>query len=455
MNRVLIVDDDIAVCTSLKLLLVRKGYEVESIHTPSLLERKLVVFQPQLVILDMNFSIDTSGKQGLRALEIIKNIDPSVAIILITGWATVQLAVEGMKMGAGDFLAKPWDNDALMRSIETILAIKAKQASHAEDPDGFMRTFIGSSPGIVQIIDQALKIAATDASVLITGESGTGKELLAEMIHQHSTRSGEAFVKVNLGGIATSLFESEMFGHRKGAFTDAHSDRVGRFEKAHKGTIFLDEIAELDASSQVKLLRILQEKTFEKLGSSSSQKVDFRVISATNRDMRAMIDQKLFREDLFYRINLIQLHLPPLRDRREDIPLLLDHFVDKVCRNYDINKPEITALAMEWLTHQEYPGNIRQLSNIVERTILMNIGNFKITEQDFKDQLNQSSLGTILVGLPDVGRMSLDELEKQMILKTLAYHNNSISQSARSLGITRSSLYRRLDKYNISYESHS
>ncbi|HMP32687.1 MAG TPA: sigma-54 dependent transcriptional regulator, partial [Saprospiraceae bacterium] len=271
-RKVLIIDDDRAVCSSLQLLLHRNGFTTQSIFSPTQLLEVCSEFKPQVVLLDMNFSIDTSGKQGLRALQLLVDYDPSIKVILMTGWATVQLAVEGMKLGAKDFIAKPWDNQSLLASIENLFNLDL-QPEHiplnsAEHP------IIGQSPELNTIIQKAMHIAKTDASVLITGESGTGKELLAELIHQYSKRHTHPFVKVNLGGISYSLFESELFGHKKGAFTGAHIDRQGRFEVAHKGTIFLDEIGELDISSQVKLLRVLQEKTFEVLGSSNPVKTD-------------------------------------------------------------------------------------------------------------------------------------------------------------------------------------
>jgi len=454
-EKILILDDDRAVCAGLRMLLTKAGYQVTILHTPVELAATLAKDNPDMVILDMNFSIDTSGKQGLKVLEYIVGEQPALHVILMTGWATVQLAVEGMKKGARDFIAKPWDNQALLASVRTIFQVHGAARQHilAGVPHAFH--IIGQSTAIKQVTDQALRIARTDAPVLITGESGTGKELLAELIHAHSPRSVYDFVKVNLGGIAQSLFESEMFGHTKGAFTGAYADRTGRFELAHKGTIFLDEIGELDAGSQVKLLRVLQEKTFEKLGSSRQQKSDVRVISATNRVLQSMLATGTFREDLFYRINLIHLHLPPLRDRSEDIPLLANHFAQNVCRNYGLPEVTFTADALAWLQQQAFPGNIRQLSNMVERSILMHGGKGQVDIKLVEKMPATENTGTREVVLPEVGKVSLDELERKMILKTLAFHHNSISKSARSLGITRSALYRRLEKFNIPYEGHS
>ncbi len=451
-KKILIIDDDRAVCSSLKLLMSKRGFSARAIHYPAMIEETMADFCPDLVLLDMNFSVDTSGRQGLKAMDLIMVLKPDTHILLMTGWATVQLAVEGMKKGARDFIAKPWDNTSLMLSILTIFELEDGKIVEKDQSHFSAHDIIGGSMVLQTVVQQALRIAQTDASVLITGESGTGKELLAELIHQNSKRADHPFVKVNLGGISQSLFESEMFGHKKGAFTGAHSDRVGRFQKAHRGTIFLDEIGELDLPSQVKLLRVLQEKTYEVLGSSQTVSADIRVISATNRDLKSMILDGAFREDLYYRVNLIHLHLPSLDERREDIPLLVEHFKNRVCTNYGLENIHITPNALKWLQSQSYPGNIRQLSNVVERTLLMNIGQSKVEETAFKAYFSCSESSPSDIVLPDVGKISLEEMERQMIIKTLQHHQNSISQSARSLGLTRSALYRRLEKFNISYE---
>ena len=287
----------------------------------------------------------------------------------------------------------------------------------------------------------------TDASVLITGESGTGKELIAESIHQQSQRKDQPFVKVNLGGIPNSLFESEMFGHKKGAFTGAYSDREGRFSKAHKGTIFLDEIGELGLDSQVKMLRVLQEKVFEKLGTSNSTKINVRVISATNRDLKHMSDTGTFREDLYYRINLLHIHLPPLRERSGDIPLLAKYFIKNLSELYNVNEPFLMPDTFKWLSQQEFKGNIRQLKNIIERTFLLNLNKKELTMKDFLPCFEFSGSFN-----KSVNGLNLELTEIEMIKKALTKYNHSISSASRALGITRSSLYRRLEKYNIPHE---
>ncbi len=452
MQKILIIDDDRAVCSAIGFLLKKSGFETMALHRPNDVLEMIDQFQPDLIILDMNFSIDTTGRQGLKLLREIRAQQISLPIILMTGWATLQLAVEGMKAGAKDFLAKPWDNKQLLSSIKTILQIHGKKSKPAESGPTDFDHIIGKNEEFLAILDRAKTVARTDASVFITGESGTGKEVVAEAIHYNSMRSNQPFVKVNLGGISTSLFESEMFGHKKGAFTDAHNDRKGRFETANTGTIFLDEIGDLNLASQVKLLRVLQEKTFEPLGSSSSIKTDVRVISATNKDLEEMVAKDQFREDLYYRINLITIHLPPLRDRSDDIPLLANYFLDNIKSLYRLPDLEIHKRATDWLEKQSFPGNIRQLKNLVERTALLSIDKKVLDEKAFQANFKEPNLKHKTVNLPDVGVLSLQDLEVKMIEKTLIYHNQNISKTARSLGITRSALYRRLAKHNIPYE---
>lgn len=450
-KRILIIDDDPAVCGSLKLLLGRKGYEASALQQPGQAMQTVEAFGPDLILLDMNFTLETSGRQGLKMLDELVAKRPEIPVVLMTGWATVQLAVEGMKAGARDFIAKPWDNGQLLASIETALALYgAKEKQRSEEKSG-METMIGRSPALREVLEKARQIAPTEAPVLITGESGTGKELLAEYIHALSRRADGPFVRVNLGGISETLFESEMFGHRKGAFTDAYADRAGRFEKAQGGSIFLDEIGDLAFSSQVKLLRVLQEKTYEPLGSSQTLRADVRVISATNHDLGGLIAAGKFREDLYYRINLIALHLPPLRERREDIPALVNRFAEQVCQVYQTDPPLIEKEALQWLSRQEYRGNIRQLKNAVERAMLLNLGKKTLRLRDFQAHFTEPA-APVAAPLPEVGAMSLEQMEVEMIKKALHYHNQVISKTARSLGITRSALYRRLDKYGIPYE---
>jgi two-component system, NtrC family, response regulator len=452
---VLIIDDDVAVRTSLRLLLETAGYEVATASNEAEAIASIGQTPPDLIILDLNFSIETSGKEGMNLLKEIKKINTTVPIILITGWATIELAVQGMKLGANDFLNKPWTNDHLLQSVKTLLALKDKKTtSHNRKQLDNLYDFghiIGEDKKMLQILETVGRVGDTDASVLIMGESGTGKELIAEAIHRNSKRKNKPFIKVNLGGISTSLFESEMFGHVRGAFTDARFDRVGRFESANKGTIFLDEIGDLDPSSQVKLLRVLQDRTYEVLGSSRSKTVDVRVVCATNRNLNEMLVKGSFREDLLYRINLITLHLPPLRERPGDIPLLVNFFINNLKEIYNRPLLQVSREAMKWLQQLQLPGNIRQLKNLVERSVLVSKTDTLETD-DFKSQLELSPTAKGSMQLPQVGAVTLDELEVQMIKKAMEFHRNKISKVASSLGITRSALYRRLEKYNIPYD---
>ena len=446
---ILIIDDDSAIRSSLSFMLKRAKYDVQAVPGPKEAIEIVRSVAPQLILMDMNFTLSTSGEEGLTLLKQVKVFRPDVPVILMTAWGSIQLAVQGMQAGAFDFITKPWNNVALMQRIETALELTSqdkKAEVPVEDNDGFDRShIIGKSKALMGVLATIKRIARTNASVLITGESGTGKELIAEAVHLNSPRSKKPFVKVNLGGISHTLFESEMFGHKKGAFTDATADRVGRFELADKGTIFLDEIGDLDLSCQVKLLRVLQEQTFEVLGDSRPRKVDIRVVSATNADLRQMVQEHTFREDLFYRINLITVHLPALRERREDIPLLVRHFADKQCESNGLSKVEFTSEAMDYLSRLPYPGNIRELKNLVERTLLVS-GKEILTADDFKSQYQHPIEQKVTTNLQG---MTLEEIEKQTILQTLEKYNNNMSQVAVALGISRAALYRRLEKYNI------
>jgi two-component system, NtrC family, response regulator len=455
---ILIIDDDKAVRTSLVLLLQQEGFDSRNTSSPNEALAYLNHNTPSLVILDLNFSLDTSGEEGIRLLKQIRKTHPGIPVILITGWATIELAVTGMKLGANDFVNKPWNNDYLLQSVRTLLNLKERKTeklSRIKLDDRYQfHHIIGEDPRMLAILETIGRIAATEASVLIMGESGTGKELVAEAIHQNSPRNNKPFVKVNLGGISTSLFESEMFGHVRGAFTDAKADRVGRFEMANKGTIFLDEIGDLDQSNQVKLLRVLQDRTYEVLGSSRTKMVDTRVICATNRNLEEMVTNKAFREDLLYRINLISIKLPALRQRAGDIPLLVNFFVNNLRELYNRPNLSVTHNAMKWLQRLELPGNIRELKNLVERTILITKKDY-LDENDFQSQTEIKTKKKDAVQLPEVGSLTLEEMEIQMIHKAMDFHKNRISRVAKALGITRSTLYRRLEKYNIIYDEAS
>ena len=444
---ILIIDDDSAVRSSLSFMLKRAGYEVKTAPSPREAMDIVRAEAPALILMDMNFTLSTTGEEGLTLLKQVKVFRPDVPVILMTAWGSIQLAVQGMQAGAFDFITKPWNNAALLQRIETALELTAAPKEVPEEQTTALNRshIIGKSKGLMEVLNTVARIARTNASVLITGESGTGKELIAEAIHINSQRVKQPFVKVNLGGISQSLFESEMFGHKKGAFTDAVSDRKGRFELADKGTIFLDEIGELDLSCQVKLLRVLQEQTFEPLGDSQPRKVDVRVVCATNADLEQMVREHTFREDLFYRINLITVHLPALRERREDIPLLAHHFIEKRCQTDGFAPVRLTDDALDYLSSLPYPGNIRELKNFVERTLLV-CGKEVLTADDFKQQYHPTSAPQTV----SLQGMTLEEMERQTILQALEKHGNNLSQVAQALGISRAALYRRLEKYGIS-----
>ena len=424
---ILVVDDDCGIRSSLKLLLTRSGYEVITASNGDEALEIVRKYNLRLVITDMNFSSDTSGKDGLELLQKVKILSPETPVILITAWSSIPLAVTGIKLGATDFISKPWDNRLLVAKISQIITDTAA-------PQQFNRCgIIGNNSALNNIISTIEKIAPTDAPVLITGENGTGKEMIAQALHENSRRKGKPFIKVNLGGISRSLFESEMFGHKKGSFTGAVSDRTGRCELADGGTIFLDEIGELDVESQVKLLRVLQEKSFEPLGDSHSRKVDVRIVCATNAHLEEMIKSGTFREDLFYRINLISIHLPALRERIDDLPLLVRHFAEKAGKS----TAKFTVSAMEKLSQYSFPGNIRELKNIVERALLMCNGDTVSAEDILLPQTDKNEGNT------------LEQIEKFRIEETLKATAGNISKTAGILGLTRQALYRRMEKFGI------
>ena len=453
---ILIVDDDLAVRTSLRLLLKQAGYATEAVAGAADALAAVRRAAPQLVLLDMNFSASTSGADGLALLAQLKALAPAVPVVLLTGWGSIGLAVAGMKAGAAEFITKPWQNEALLQTIATVLALQAPAEAappagrRALDKQLQLGAIVGDDPRLLAVLRQVGQVAATDASVLIAGESGTGKELIAEALHHNSHRRGQPFVKVNLGGISASLFESEMFGHRRGAFTDARADRVGRFELADGGTIFLDEIGELELASQVKLLRVLQDRTYEVLGDSRPRRLNLRVVAATNRNLAELVAQGRFREDLFYRLNLITLHLPALRERPHDIPLLARHFVAQLQATYQRPALRLGAAAVQWLQAQALPGNIRELKNLVERAALVS-SHDELTPADFQAQ--PAALPPAPpAALPTPGTMTLEALEEQMIRQSVAHYQGNLSQVARALGLSRGALYRRLDKFGINYE---
>lgn len=452
---ILIVDDDIAVQTSISLLLKHAGLVPKCASNPAEGIEILKTNIPDAILLDLNFGNDTSGKEGLAFLTSLKINFPFVPVILITAWASISLAVEGMKKGAFDFVSKPWDNAVLLQTIQTAIELNKESASpHAAKRSELDNKYdftgiIGESPQLTAVLETIGRVSKTDAPILILGDSGTGKELIAEAIHNNSNRKNAPFVKVNLGGISSSLFESEMFGHKKGAFTDAYSDRIGRFELADKGTIFLDEIGDLDFNSQVKLLRVLQDKTYQVLGDSKTRKTDVRVICATNRNLQDLVKKGTFREDLFYRINLITINLPSLHERKSDIPLLVLYFLKNLDNIYHAGDVHVNNKTLRWLEDLNFYGNIREVKNLVERTWLIS-GKSELDIKDFEKALDQTSMKTSDNVFP-AGAVTLEEIEKETILKTIEKCRNNLTKVAKSLGLSRGALYRRLEKYNIPY----
>jgi two-component system, NtrC family, response regulator len=451
---ILLVDDDPAIVLSLALLLKQSGYRTVSAAGPREALELMARGGIRLVLTDMNFSRATTGEEGLALLATLRAHWPKVPVILMTAWGSIALAVRGVRAGALDFITKPWTHQQVLAAVRTALDLGASQDSLSDRPpsradldarDGFA-ALAGADPRFLKVLEVAARVAPTDAAVLITGESGTGKELVAEAIHRASPRRDHPFIKVNLGGISAPLFESEMFGHVRGAFTDARQDRKGRFEMADGGTIFLDEIGDLDVASQVKLLRVLQDRTYEVLGSSVTRTVNVRILSATNRNLAEAVDTGGFREDLMYRLNLIALHLPPLRERAGDIELLARRFLAELGRLY---QRELTATddALGWLAAQPWPGNVRQLRHLIERTVL-------VSEQQ---RLDAGAFHTVAAMEPEprrgpageLGRLTLDEMEKAMIENSLRVHAGNVSRVAEALGLSRAALYRRFEKSGI------
>lgn len=455
-SRILIVDDDTSVIASIELLLKQNGYQTVSATNPQNAITQLADNVIDLIIQDMNFSRSTSGKEGLKLLKDIKKNHSAIPVLLMTAWGSIELAVEGIKCGAADFLTKPWNNQQLLRTIDTCLElnrpIATQQISRQSlDQQYCFDAIIGDDPLMLAILATIGRVATTDAPILVLGESGTGKELVADAIHKNSARREQSLVKVNLGGMTTSLFESEMFGHVKGAFTDAKQDRLGRFELANNGSIFLDEIGDLDPASQVKLLRILQDHSFQPVGSSATRHSNFRVISATNRSLDDMVANNQFREDLLYRLNLITIELPPLRKRKGDIHLLAKRHLKRVEKLYSLHNLNLDEDAIRWLEQQSWPGNIRQLTQTIERVVLMS-GSLQLTTQDFisfgNDKGGKNHQGEAEEAI-HAGNMTLDEVEKLMIVKAHQAYKGNITKVAEGLGISRAALYRRLEKYGL------
>ncbi|MDY0076093.1 MAG: sigma-54 dependent transcriptional regulator [Bacteroidales bacterium] len=453
--RILIVDDDADVLLAARLFLRQHIAYVHTEKNPENLPDLLKAESYDLIMLDMNFSRDaTSGKEGFRWMNRILEIDPAAAVILITGYGDIELAVQGIKQGATNFLLKPWENKKLLATISATLEVrrskvelqdlKGKQKMMMADQDQVFSNIIGSSPAMMKVLSIVDKVAKTDANVLILGENGTGKEVIARAIHRASQRADEVFVSVDLGAITESLFESELFGYKKGAFTDAKEDRAGRFEAASKGTIFLDEIGNLSQPLQSKLLSVLQNRKVVRLGSHKEIPIDVRLVCATNMPLYQMVSENKFRQDLLYRINTVEIKLPALRERIEDIEPLVAHFLDLYCKKYKLVKKRLSANTLKRLQMHHWPGNIRELQHAVERAVIMSEGNM-LEPHDFF--LSEPEEKNDLSSLP--ANMNLEDTEKMLIRKVVDKHGGNISRAAKELGLTRASLYRRMEKYDL------
>ncbi len=451
-GKILMIDDDEDVLLAAKMLLKKQGHHVIIEKNPKKIPFLLHNDTYDVILLDMNFSKDiTSGKEGFYWLEQILGHDPSAVVILITAFGDVEMAVRALKAGATDFILKPWQNEKLVATIST--AIRLKQSYNEVDKlkkakemleEQISRPFgeiIGQSKAIQEVFTLIDKVAKTDANVLILGENGTGKELIARAIHQRSLRKDNSFVSVDMGAITETLFESELFGHKKGAFTDAREDRPGRFELANNGTLFLDEIGNLSMSLQSKLLSALQSRQVTRVGANQPIPVNIRLICATNMPLHKMVQEGTFRQDLLYRINTVELHVPPLCDRVEDIPLLAQHYLNYYAKKYHKHVTAITPEALDKLKRYAWPGNIRELQHGIERAVIMT-DSATLQESDFLLSRTVSSNTTN-------NTLNLDEVEKSAIVKALNMHNGNISKAADELGLTRASLYRRMEKYGI------
>jgi DNA-binding NtrC family response regulator len=446
---ILIADDQADVLEALRFLIKGEGYQAEPVNSPAAALDAVESREFDAVLMDLNYTRDTtSGQEGLELLNRIQNLDTTLPVIVMTAWGSVELAVEAMRRGARDFIQKPWDNARLSAILKTQIelgrALRTGQRLEAENRVLRAQRFpqlIAQSAAMRPVLDVISRVGPSDANVLITGENGTGKGLVAQTLHSVSLRSTRPLVTVNTGGLAEGVFESELFGHVKGAFTDAKTDRVGRFEMADGGTLFLDEIANISQGLQSKLLRTLETGEFERVGSSKTRRVDVRVFSATNADLTAAVTEGRFRQDLLFRLNTIELRLPPLRDRREDLPILAAHFLRQHAEHYRKPIKDYDEGAIKALLSHAWPGNVRELDHAVERAVLMAQG----------DVIRAVDLGLRAgrEGPPRLEEMSLEDVEALLIKKALARFNGNVSHAANALGLSRSALYRRLQRYGL------
>jgi DNA-binding NtrC family response regulator len=447
--RILISDDQADVLEALRLLLKPEGYEIETVPSPEAVLRSLEKREYDALLMDLNYTRDTtSGDEGLELLLKVQELDPLLPVIVMTAWGSVKLAVEAMRRGARDFVTKPWENERLVSIVRTQLdlskSLKRQQRLEAENMllrDQVGPSMIAKAPSMLPVIDLIARVGPSDANVLITGEPGVGKEVVARKLQAVSLRVQKPWVTLNAGGLAEGVFESELFGHVKGAFTDAKTDRVGRFELADTGTLFLDEIGNVPVSLQSKLLRVLETGEMERVGSSRTRKVDVRVISATNADLHAEVEAGRFRQDLLFRLNTIEIHIPPLRERREDIPALAAFFLDIHAKRYRKTLAGFDAAAAAALLEHKWPGNVRELNHVVERAVLMATAT-QIRAVDL-------ALRPVSSASQRMEDMSLEDVEAHLIKKALERFDGNVSAAAHALGLSRSALYRRLQRYNL------
>lgn len=445
----LVADDQPHILEAVELLLKPQGIDVDTARSPQLAMEALGQADYDVLLIDLNYTRDTtSGREGLDLLARIREYDPRLPVIVMTAWGNIELAVESIKRGARDFVQKPWENERLVSQIRVHAELHQalKRARQLELENRLLRAeglpeFVAAAPAMQPVLELIAQVGPSDANVLITGEHGTGKEIVARLLHASSQRSRNSLVTVNAGGLPEGTFESEMFGHVKGAFTDARADRIGRFELANGGTLFLDEIANVPLRQQAKLLRVLEAGELERVGSSQTRRVDVRVLCATNAQLNEEAKAGNFREDLLFRINTVEIHLPALRDRREDIPLLAQHFLNRNRTRYRKQLNGFSPAAMQQLMQYSWPGNVRELEHMVERAVLLCRGE-EVEPGDF-------AISATRQATPSYDNMSIDEMEAMLIRKVLRRCDGNISQAAEALGLSRAALYRRIEKYGL------
>ena len=450
--RILIVDDEKDILLAAKMFLRNHFTDIHTEANPERIPELITEHDFDVILLDMNFKPGaTTGQEGFHWLDVILKHDPAAVVIFITGYGDIDLAIQGIKQGATNFILKPWDNEKLITEIINNLEVRnskremetcrAQKQLLIDENNEEVNRLIGKSDPMTEVINLIRKVAATDANVLILGENGTGKELVARAVHALSSRKNEIFVPVDLGAISESLFESELFGYVKGAFTDARQDRAGRFEAAKKGTIFLDEIGNLSLQLQSKLLTVLQSRKVVRLGSNKETPIDVRLICATNMPLYEMVEENKFRQDLMYRINTVEIHVPPLRDRQDDIPELVNHFIEQYCRKYRLEKKRVSQATLNRLKAHEWPGNVRELQHAVERAIILSEDVVMEAAAFFPGGSSKTKKKT------ESG--NLHDQEKNLIREALDNNNGNITKAAKELGLTRASLYRRIEKYGL------